>query len=117
MSASLRGYAAPAGYARWTVAEDEFLAANYSLHGASWCAGKLGRTPEAVMSRAHVRRVSSVRPAPWSAEEDGLLRKCWALGGSVRELAARLGRTERACYGRASIIGLARKRPWRMEVA
>ena len=106
-----------ADFARWTVAEDDFLAQHYHLHGARWCAAKLGRTEGAVKARAVRSGVALPLPDRWSVEQDGLLRQCWVLGGNVLELARRLGRSEDALYNRAQALGLARKKRWRRVVA
>ena len=50
---------------------------------------------------------------PWAEDEDALLRRAYAEGGSLPRLADRLGRTSQSVRGRAAYIGLIGSHPSR----
>lgn len=51
------------------------------------------------------------RAVPWRVSEDAALRRLWAEGALVGEIAEELGRTPGSVQGRASYLGLGRRLP------
>ncbi|MFP4641348.1 MAG: hypothetical protein ACLFPU_04090 [Dehalococcoidia bacterium] len=96
----------------WQPDEDNLLRMLWP--SSSWetlLAALPGRTKEAINQRASQLKVKRPRivltratAPPWTQEEDELLRELYTRGQTVAAIAARLGRTEQAVKGRASII-------------
>lgn len=89
----------------WSAEEDDLLRARYVSDGAAACAGALaGRTRGAVMHRA--QRLGLMTHRRWTMADDARLRQQWGIGLSVEAVAKRIGRTPKATYQRAKVIGL-----------
>ncbi len=106
---------------RWRPDEDNLLRLLWP--SSSWeaiMAALPGRTPGAISQRACglglSRRVRKKLPDvahTWTDEDDRELGRLYAAGVSAAEIAAKLGRTERAVMARASIIGARRPERFR----
>jgi hypothetical protein len=99
----------PFGSNPWTDAEIQIIEDRYA-EGRKVCEPLLpGRTWEAVVSYAKKRGLSQPRdPAlAWTAEVDATLRSIWSR--PIGEIVAQLGRTTKAIYKRASVLGLPRR--------
>lgn len=87
---------------RWTAAEDATLAEMAPNHTAAEIAAALpGRTVAGIYQR--VRRFAKKRPH-WTPGQDLTIDALW--GCDLDSIAAKLGRTRRAVYERASVLGL-----------
>lgn len=89
----------------WSVLEDEVLLGRYVSDGTDACvAALLGRSRGAVMHRAQKLGLQTHRR--WTMLDDARLRQQWGIGLSVEVVAKRIGRTSKATYQRAKVIGL-----------
>lgn len=94
----------------WTREEDQFLADNYPVRGAVYCAVHLGRSGTSVRSRArYIGIYQRKNPVPFSEYEDEYLREYF---GKRRadDIAEVLGRKEASIINRARTLGLVSKR-------
>lgn len=93
----------------WTEEEEQVVRSDYKELGADHVAGKIGRSREAVRSRAWKLDLFR-RPRRWTPEEDRRLRNALDETG-LGWAATRLGRTPRALYDRALRLGIPVGRP------
>lgn len=92
----------------WTEAELAYLRANYAEMGYEAIAKVVGRTPRAVLNKAHKLGLCSP-PKTWTPEEDAIIHEVYSQVVEqlfLEELAKRLGRTREAVASRASKLGL-----------
>jgi hypothetical protein len=101
---------------RWTDREDARLRRAYARARTTALAAELGRSVQAVLSRANVlglHKAAHCIPRgrqpkhPWRADEDALLRRLYA-DTPTAQIAAQLGRTEASTYQRARTLRLAK---------
>lgn len=76
---------------KWTEHELRFLANFYPAKGAEWCADRLGRSIQAVESKA--RRSGILKNRRWTPDEDTIVVLHATTGVSVKSTARVLGRT------------------------
>jgi len=101
---------------RWQVEEDNLLGMLWP--SSSWeaiTAALPERTPAAInqkASRLKLKRQWTRKPPDiaqlWTEEDERQLSELYTKGVGVSEIARRLGRTERAIKGRASLVGISR---------
>jgi len=92
---------------RWSTAEDQLLRRLYADQlPVQRIAGRLGRSPDAVVARRQKLGVASRRRSrPWSRREEALLRAGTEAGLSASLLAQRLGRsTEQVRARRRTLV-------------
>jgi len=92
---------------RWSTAEDQLLRRLYADQlPVQRIAGRLGRSPDAVVARRQKLSVASRRRSrPWSRREEALLRAGTEAGLSASLLAQRLGRsTEQVRTRRRTLV-------------
>lgn len=81
----------------------DFLREHYPTQGAAWCAERLGLTWRQVIRRAKALKLRQNQP--WTEADDNRLRYVWG-AQSVEAIAKLLGRTPKATYQRAKVLGL-----------
>jgi len=91
-------------HARWTYEEEELVHRYYVRYGPLYLARRLGRSPEAVRSRAQMLNVKG-RARRWKAPDITLLKKNYG-HVPLTELARQLGRSASAVTDRARALGL-----------
>ena len=99
----------------WTTGEQKFLRGNYNKMGIDYCAGKLGRSRDAVIRMAS--RIGINRNPHYTEEDVELLRAAWMTDESTESIAKRLGRSVGSIYMQRARLGLPQRKRgnWRRK--
>lgn len=100
------GKPAKGGYVTWTPEEEAFVAEHYNADMTSiQIAAKLGKTPEAVRTRAAKKLGVMRRMTIWTPEMDHIVKTLYGVI-SEREIRQRLGVSRAAIFHRAQRMGI-----------